>query len=272
MSFRYLSRPHGDSSIFVSHIGYETDPKFTWWDAPNGYHVIHYVLSGEGFLNGKLIKEGQGFYLSKEAERKYYPNPLNPWSYFWFSFDGDFVETLLSLINIPQKTYIFDMPSFYELKNFVLNLDSQHPLFDNERVSTYISQSLAKSYFYKVISLHDTASDPIENIVPSHVLKAEQYMMENYNKNIKISDVANHLNIDARYLYKLFTKHFNTSPKQYLINLRITHAIELLSKPDLSIKHIAFMCGYADSLQFSNFFKKNVGISPSEFRKNRYKL
>ena len=271
MSFRYNSHPDDNPTVYVRLLGYDTDPKTTCWNTPNGFYVIHYVLSGKGFLNGEPIKKGQGFYLPKDAERLYYSNPADNWSYFWMAFDGSCIENILSSIGIPNETCVFDIPSFQAFEVFVRQLDNQYPMQESEIKKIYISQNLAKSYFYKVLSFHEQSYVPITNVVSSHVLKAEKYMLENYDKNIKISDVARKLNINSKYLYDLFNTYFNTSPKQYLNSVRVAQAMELLSNTNLPVTQIAAKCGYSDYMQFSRFFKKNAGMSPSDFRKKNHK-
>lgn len=272
MAFRSRLKSDGDPSLFVYMIGLETDPSHTRWDQPNNYYTLHYILSGEGFLNGIPLKEGQGFFMSKTAERKYFPSPLKPWTYAFISFDGEHAAHLLESINMTQDVEIFDVPFVYEVKNMMQSLSklktpepkSPDTCIDFEYID--IPQSLAKSYFYKLLYMHEKSFAPITAIVPSHVINAERYMIDNFSKGINISDVAQHLNIDPKYLYKLFVKHYNTSPKQFLNNLRITRAMELLLNPDLPIGEISNSCGFIDSTQFSNFFKKHVGLSPTVFR------
>lgn len=271
MAFRYHSKKIGEFSTHVYMIGFDTQQKNTHWDKPNGFNVIHYVLSGEGYLNGRLVKAGQGFYLPAQAPRMYYPNPQNPWTYMWLSFDDIHVDELLQSINLKNETHIFEIPNFEELKIYVQQLDDQYPYSKEEDHSwCYISQNLIKSYFYKVLSLHETTTLPITNIIPSHLLKAERFIQENYDKNIKISDVADYLNIDSRYLYKLFAKYFNVSPKKYLTDVIISHSMELLANPNFTITQVAAKCGYDNPLQFSSFFKKNTGLSPSEYRRKKF--
>lgn len=270
MAFRYNSLPDNSPTVYVRLLGYDTDPKTTCWNAPNGFYVIHYVLSGKGFLNGKPVRKGQGFYLPKDSERVYYSDPDDNWSYFWMAFDGSYIDNILSTIGIPNESSIFDMPSFPEFETFIRQLDNQYPIQESEVQKIYISQNLAKSYFYKVLSLHEQDYVPITNIVSSHALMAEKYILENYDKNIQISDIAHKLNINSKYLYELFSTYFNTSPKQYLNSVRITQAVELVTNSNLSIAQIAVKCGYSDYMQFSRFFKKNVGLSPTAFRKKNH--
>ena len=55
-------------------------------------------------------------------------------------------------------------------------------------------------------------------------------------------------------------------PQEYLIFYRVKKAKQLLKDPDLPIQHIAYSVGYNDPFAFSKVFKKETGISPSQYR------
>ncbi len=69
-------------------------------------------------------------------------------------------------------------------------------------------------------------------------------------------------------LRRAFCKHFGMSPKEYLCKLRMTRALELLVENRLSVKEIAFDCGFSDEKFFSRVFKKKYGFPPSHLLKN----
>ncbi len=74
---------------------------------------------------------------------------------------------------------------------------------------------------------------------------------------------------NENYLKKLFKKEVGVSPQQYLINVRLSHAVKLLSEHNqeepLSVSHISYACGYDDPLYFSRSFKTRYGSSPKAF-------
>lgn len=76
-------------------------------------------------------------------------------------------------------------------------------------------------------------------------------------------------NYNANYLKKLFKKEIGMSPQQFLINLRLTHAKNLLHNHNhqggLSVSQIAYHCGYDDPLYFSRAFKARYGHSPKAY-------
>lgn len=94
--------------------------------------------------------------------------------------------------------------------------------------------------------------------------KAVGYMRLNYQKDISMEDVALHAGVGERYLRKLFSKHVNMSPLDYINQIRINKSIELLRITEMSVKEICFKCGFKSPQYFSRVFKQQVGMSPHE--------
>jgi transcriptional regulator GlxA family with amidase domain len=78
---------------------------------------------------------------------------------------------------------------------------------------------------------------------------------------------ARRANLSDSQFSHLFQKHVGTSPMNYLNELRMQRASELLTNTDWPIKRIAHQLGYEDALYFSKAFRKNTGHSPSQHRK-----
>ncbi|MDD6137444.1 MAG: helix-turn-helix domain-containing protein [Lachnospiraceae bacterium] len=97
---------------------------------------------------------------------------------------------------------------------------------------------------------------------------ALEYIKENYNKDISLVDVAREVDISPYYFSKVFKDETGHNFIEYLTNLRIEKAKELLLQTDLSMKEICLMVGYADPNYFSRNFKKNVGVTPTEYKEN----
>ena len=98
---------------------------------------------------------------------------------------------------------------------------------------------------------------------------AKKYIESNYNKNITLEDVSMRVNISAYYLSRIFKESTGENFIDYLTNLRIERAKELISTTQYSMKEICNMCGYSDPNYFSKSFKKNVGVTPTEYREGK---
>jgi AraC-like DNA-binding protein len=97
--------------------------------------------------------------------------------------------------------------------------------------------------------------------------KAITYIRMNYQSDISIAKVAGQSGIGERYLRKLFGIHLNISPIDYLNQIRVNKAIELLRNTEMSIKEVCFACGFKSPQYFSRMFKQQVGISPCALTK-----
>lgn len=95
---------------------------------------------------------------------------------------------------------------------------------------------------------------------------AVRYIKEHFSEKIRIQDLAEHIGISRSYLGKLLKKETGMSPQEYLIEIRMNRAAELLSGSDDPVKSIAAACGYDDPLAFSKVFKSKFGTNPSEYR------
>lgn len=117
-------------------------------------------------------------------------------------------------------------------------------------------------------SLAQTAQSLSHNISQEELVQAiELFIKENYNKNLSLKEIANHLNFSVDYLSKIFKKHRQETPIKYMTRLRINEAKRILSTGlEMDIKTIGELVGYDDPYYFSRVFKNNTGYYPSEFR------
>ncbi|WP_199620917.1 helix-turn-helix domain-containing protein [Paenibacillus alkalitolerans] len=98
---------------------------------------------------------------------------------------------------------------------------------------------------------------------------AMEFMNNNYNNNISVETVAEHVHLSASYLSRIFKDKTGTTVNDYLINLRIGKAIEMLHQTKLSIEEICRQVGYANVSYFNKLFKARIGQTPGHFRRRR---
>lgn len=81
--------------------------------------------------------------------------------------------------------------------------------------------------------------------------------------------IASELHISEPHLFRLFKSLVDKSPMQFLADLRIQHACELLKSTNLSIEQVAQCVGYQDGTSFSHRFRKSLGLSPGIWKRSR---
>ncbi|MCR5656940.1 MAG: response regulator [Butyrivibrio sp.] len=115
---------------------------------------------------------------------------------------------------------------------------------------------------------HDVANKREEK--STDIIKtSKRYIEENFAKDISLDDVSRVVNISPYYFSKIFKEESGLNFIEYLTNIRIDKAKELLLNSDYSMKEICSMCGYTDPNYFSRSFKKNVGVTPTEYKESR---
>ncbi len=100
----------------------------------------------------------------------------------------------------------------------------------------------------------------------SEVLKIIQYLNENYERKISLTQLCDEFYLSKASLCKKFKKVMCCSIMDYLLKVRLKHAQRLLRKTRLSIDRVAQKCGFSSTNYFRNIFKKSLGISPYKFR------
>ena len=95
----------------------------------------------------------------------------------------------------------------------------------------------------------------------------DRYINENMDQNISIDDLAERLNYSKYYFLREFKKLNDITPYQYVVDMKMRKAKELLSQKDYSIAEASYDLGYSDQAYFTHAFKKHTGLTPGQFQK-----
>lgn len=96
------------------------------------------------------------------------------------------------------------------------------------------------------------------------------YLEQHYtDSSLRLNDIASHLKMSTGYISRIFKQEMSMSITDYLIKLRINKSIQYLWDPKLKVYEIASIVGYNSQHYYCEAFKKIMGASPTEFRKQR---
>jgi len=98
------------------------------------------------------------------------------------------------------------------------------------------------------------------------IMKALEYMERHLHENISIRDLAALTGWTHEYFTRMFVRAKGVPPRQYLLGRRLERACGMLRLQSLSVKEIAYACGFQSEQYFSRAFAKMIGISPSKYR------
>lgn len=149
-------------------------------------------------------------------------------------------------------------------------------------VRDYLLKPTDKNELFQIMSKlvlekneqHNTAGTPLgingnEESVNHKISRAKEYMLKNYKKAIRLIDVANFLELNPAYFSRIFRQKTGVCFVDYLAEIRINKAIELLKNSNMNISEIAEEVGFVRSRYFTEIFKKRKGMTPSEYRNRK---
>lgn len=147
------------------------------------------------------------------------------------------------------------------------------PVSGQETISNLLTaqdeEELRQKFVAEMVEL--TQAVVIRNQEPDGIItRAQDYIRQNFRKDLALEDVARAVGISPYYFSKLFKEEAGMNFSEYLTEIRIETAKRLLADRDLSIKQVCVDSGYANPNYFSRIFKKWVGITPTEFRDGLY--
>lgn len=134
----------------------------------------------------------------------------------------------------------------------------------NDSLHSAAAQSLLNTLL--VILMRSTAVSPRPE-VQSRISRIVSYIENNYQNELRLSDIAERFYISEYYLCHEFKKYTNRTIVQYINTLRILHAQRLITECDLPLTKIAEQTGFSSLTHFNRIFKASVGVSPSAYRK-----
>jgi len=132
-------------------------------------------------------------------------------------------------------------------------------------------QTMIYSHFMEMIVLlsreYELHTKDTQNYFIS-LARAVSFIEDNYLNAVKLEELADIANLSVRHFSRIFKNTYDTTPIEYIIKLRLSHACFMLKKSKSSISDIACESGFDDSNYFTRQFKKYIGITPRQYRIN----
>lgn len=220
-------------------------------NARHPYTIIHYVREGCGTVTARgntyHVTAGQVFIFLPGETATYTADEEDPWSFRWVGFTGTLAASFADLppvLDVPKE--VFD------------NLcDLLHPgcLLEYQLVSEIIYLQA------RVLSETKKESDPIQWVM--------DYIESSYMHEISVQQLADLVNLDRSYLYRLFKKRNGCSIQEYILQIRLRKAIWYLEE-GYSTQEVAALCGFRNMSNFHRQFKTKSGTkrTPGQWKKD----
>ena len=228
-------------------------PGHCYGPAVREHYLLHYVVSGKGTFKARgevfPVRPGQVFVILPGETTTYQADGSDPWFYRWVGFEAG--------IALPPA-----------LQQPVLDIPRCGRLFAGMMDSAGLQSGRELYLCGRIYELLALISEPSPAAsAQDYVLRAKNYMESNYMGEITVSQMAGFLGLDRSYFSALFRAQTGRSPQDYLVELRLQRAAELIAVYGYRPGEAAAGAGYRDSCNFSRMFKRRFGVSPSGYGK-----
>lgn len=240
-------------------MGYSDDTAVTrFGPGVRDYYIIHFVTKGKGYFNGNTVTAGEGFLITPGMPEEYHCDKTEPWTFLWFVCRGEDMEKIYKSFDADKDSGIFTY-------DFVPEVESYFDFLTRNCGKTIGAYEMYEIFFSLVKHLEKKVEDRTDSS-RIYLEYAVDLIQREYSEKLTVSDICKRIGISEPYLFRLFKKEFGKSPKRYISDLRITQSKLLLSRTSMSVSEIGAAVGYEDVLDFSKFFCRETGKSPSEYR------
>lgn len=270
----FLSKDPITRQLFITHIGYYPKAKFHHVERPAGsnQNILIYCAEGSGWtqMDDVLtdISSSQFIIIPAKKPHSYGASDDNPWSIYWFHFQGEISEAIMQLILNYFK---------YRNVNITFN-ESRLQLFENIYDNLSLGYSNENLQYTNMVFYHFLSSLIFENKFKNlnkgdrdMIKNTIEYMAENVMQPMSLEDFANFANLSVSRFSTLFKIKTGYSPVDYFNHLKIQKACQYLLFTDYNIKEIGNKLGISDPYYFSRMFTKTMSLSPKKYRQSKIK-
>lgn len=225
--------------------------------------VAHFYFNDKG--NDTIIPAGTFVLFRPKEYQRYVYYGSDHTEAFWIHFSGTNVKSILRQYGIQDDMHIIRTGTKISYADLFKNIIDEI----QQRKSGY--EYMAETYFRQLLiqlsrDCREKQSES-NNYIQSEVEAAQHYFNEHYSEDINIDEYAASRGMSISWFIRNFKSYTGITPLQYILSRRIDNAQILLESTDYTINEISNIVGYDNQLYFSRLFRKQKGVSPSEYRK-----
>jgi AraC-like DNA-binding protein len=269
-SFSVISDAELRLPFYLVGAGCDFDQDLDPHTRPVGYPHYQWIqcYEGEGILrvNGteETVPPDYAMFLHPKVPHEYFPK-TRPWRVHWFTFGGSGVPEVLRAVGLEYSgVYGFGNGELlterirYGLKR-LLSKDPFHGIECSALVYDFLIDLMRYA--------HPRNDEPVEKKY-ERLRPAFELIAERYHQVISIRDLADEVGVTPQHFCRLFKSATGRRPFEYLNSYRIARSKDLMiQRPDLTVSHVAEMCGYESLNYFSSVFRRFEGMSARHYRK-----
>lgn len=260
-------------------MGYETRTPSCGYDWPchNRTEAVlfQYTLAGQGCLQvgdnaTQIVDTGQAILIPMPSAVRYFVGRESDWEFIWMMLAGDGVQSLntqlVSQLGMRLSLSLHSAP----VQQCV---DLYRRLLTRKKSDTRLDEyAINQMVHHWCLSLRQLMLQPVSTI-PEQVALVQHWMADQmHDSQLRVESLAEAAGYSRFHFSRLFRDAVGVSPYQYLMQLRMRRALELLTTTDMPIKQIAGEVGFEEVTWFTTTFKKHIGQTPGGVRKEQRDL
>lgn len=260
----------GPASTYPS-AGHPADHQFSWDKGRvlEEFQLI-YITRGKGIFESKScsqtpIQEGTIILLFPHEWHRFKPDDNTGWDEFWIGFNGNIIQNIaLNKFISPDQSIL---PIGIHERLIALFTD----IIEKTRAEQTGYQPLIAGLVMHLLGdiYAKKKQDQLnrQDISEALINKTIALLRAHINENVDMEKIAAELQVSYSWLRKAFKIFTGIAPHQYLLQLKIERARNLLADSQKPVKEIAFELGFESAFYFSRLFKLKTKSSPGAYRK-----
>ena len=227
------------------------------------YYVFEYVISGKGYIeyddNKKImVKEGDFYFLNKLCKHIYYSDKDEPFKKIFIVAKGSFIDSLINAFKITE-------PVIVKKANVETIITKIHSYITEEIINYQdISIQILELFYALDKSIYSNSNHSMQ--LPEMIRK---YLDTSITQKITLEKISNELNVSVSHIERVFKQRYNITPLNYFMKQKTKYACALLINTSYSVTTIAEKSGFGDARYMAKCIKKETGMTPIEYRKNK---
>jgi AraC-like DNA-binding protein len=229
-----------------------------------------YISSGRGTFESKpnfsaAIEAGNAWLLPPGIWHRYTPDPETGWHEHWIGFNGEIVRRWLRCRFISKKNPVLKINAedtvLATFSHMMKSIRANRPAL--QQILAGATANLIGLY-YSAQQAQSAAETEAQNL---NVIELTIARIQNeFGRDLDMKLLAQELGVSYSWFRSMFAAHTGLSPHQYLLELRLVHARNLLAETEFPIKEIATQTGFEDEHYFSRLFRQKLNLTPSQWR------
>lgn len=233
----------------------------------NEYQLV-YITKGCGYFSSQSVPEqritaGTMILLFPGEWHSYHPDKETGWDEYWVGFRGQHIDRRVEKHFFSKQSPVYHIgisANIVDLYEEILQASTDEKSGYQEMISSIVLHILGSVYY---MSKNNAFSD---SYVVEKINEARLIIKQTVEEPLAPEEIAHRLGLSYSWFRRTFKEYTGISPAQYQMQQKLLKSKELLTGTLLNISEIAYALKFENAGQFSTFFKKKEGMTPSDFR------